>query len=153
MADFNEPTTGTLYTAILTALKGRDVDAITLCSSVPTNIPTGAIRYNRSTNLFEEYNGSSWVVKSLAVAGGGTGATTAAGARTNLGLGSIATQNSNGVAITGGTISGLTAFSIAANLVMGNNAYDLGANASKVRALYLGTGLLVPVGADKYLTA
>lgn len=39
---------------------------------------------------------------------GGTGATTAANARTNLGLGTIATQAANAVAITGGTIAGLS---------------------------------------------
>lgn len=39
---------------------------------------------------------------------GGTGATTAAGARTNLGLGTIATQNANSVNISGGVISALT---------------------------------------------
>jgi hypothetical protein len=43
----------------------------------------------------------------LAVADGGTGSSTAGGARTNIGLGTIATQNANAVAITGGTISGL----------------------------------------------
>jgi len=42
----------------------------------------------------------------LAIAQGGTGATTAAGARTNMGLGTIATQNANAVAITGGTVDG-----------------------------------------------
>jgi hypothetical protein len=40
----------------------------------------------------------------LPVASGGTGSSTAGGARTNLGLGTIATQNANSVAITGGTI-------------------------------------------------
>lgn len=39
----------------------------------------------------------------LKVASGGTGATTASGARTNLGLGSIAVQGADSVAITGGT--------------------------------------------------
>lgn len=39
--------------------------------------------------------------------------TNAATARTNLGLGSIATQNSNSVSITGGTISGITDLAIA----------------------------------------
>lgn len=43
----------------------------------------------------------------LSIGKGGTAALTAAGARTNLGLGSIATQNSNNVAITGGTITGV----------------------------------------------
>ena len=49
----------------------------------------------------------------LLVAKGGTGATTAATARTNLGLGTIATQNANAVAITGGTVSGITDLAIA----------------------------------------
>ena len=40
----------------------------------------------------------------LPIANGGTNATTASDARTNLGLGTIATQNANAVAITGGTI-------------------------------------------------
>jgi hypothetical protein len=44
---------------------------------------------------------------------GGTGATTAANARTNIGLGSIATQNKNAVDITGGTIAGITDLAIA----------------------------------------
>lgn len=44
----------------------------------------------------------------LPVANGGTASNTAAGARTALGLGSIATQNASNVAITGGSISGLS---------------------------------------------
>ena len=46
------------------------------------------------------------VATPIAVGNGGTNATTASAARTNLGLGTIATQASNAVAITGGTISG-----------------------------------------------
>lgn len=47
--------------------------------------------------------GSITGITDLAVADGGTGASTQAGARTNLGLGTIATQDANSVAITGGT--------------------------------------------------
>ena len=44
----------------------------------------------------------------LAVADGGTGANSASGARTALGLGTMSTQNANSVAITGGSITGVS---------------------------------------------
>lgn len=50
---------------------------------------------------------------SLAIADGGTGASTDSGARTNLGLGTIATQAANNVAITGGSITGITDLAVA----------------------------------------
>lgn len=48
----------------------------------------------------------------IAIDSGGTGANTASAARVNLGLGSIATQNSNNISITGGSITGITPIAI-----------------------------------------
>lgn len=47
------------------------------------------------------------------VTDGGTGASTASGARTSLGLGTIATQAASNVAITGGSIAGITDLAVA----------------------------------------
>ncbi len=65
---------------------------------------------------------------------GGTGASTAAGARTNLGLGTIATQAANNVAITGGSITGIT------DLAIG----DGGTGASTAKAAILNLMQSVP---------
>jgi hypothetical protein len=48
-------------------------------------------------------------ITDLAVADGGTGASSASGARTNLGCGSIATQDSSAVSITGGSVGSAVA--------------------------------------------
>jgi len=52
-------------------------------------------------------------ITDLAVADGGTGASTASAARTNLGLGTMATQAASSVAITGGSITGITDLAVA----------------------------------------
>lgn len=107
MANWNEPVNSSVYANVLDLLKSLVTDAATMFLNTPSNQPTGSIRFNRATALFEEWNGSAWVAKIISVAGGGTGSATAAGARTNLGLGTMATQNSNSVAITGGTVANL----------------------------------------------
>jgi hypothetical protein len=49
----------------------------------------------------------------IAITNGGTGSSTDSGARTNLGLGTMSTQNANSVNITGGSITGITDLAVA----------------------------------------
>jgi len=122
--------------------------------SAPTNQPTGAIRYNRSDDTFEEWSGTAWVVIPIAVAGYGTGAATAAGARTNLGIGTMGVQNSNAIAVTGGTITGLTQLDMSASITFATDAtYDLATFAKQVRKGYFKDALVLPVGVDKFATS
>jgi hypothetical protein len=74
----------------------------------------------------------------VAVVNGGTGASTASGARTNLGLGTIATQNANAVAITGGAIDGTTIGASTASTGRFSDLTDTGLTAGRVT--YAGTG-------------
>ena len=59
-----------------------------------------------ASNLNELGTPTVTVATPIAIGNGGPNATPAGAARTHLGLGTIATQASNAVALTGGTISG-----------------------------------------------
>lgn len=81
-------------------------------TSILSNTTLGSSVINSSLTSLGTITTGTWQATAIGVLYGGTGATTASGARTNLGLGTIATQNSNNVTITGGSISSLTTFDL-----------------------------------------
>ena len=68
---------------------------------------------DQNANAVAVTGGSVTGITDITIADGGTGSSTASGARTNLGLGTIATQDANAVAVTGGSVTGITDITIA----------------------------------------
>lgn len=64
-------------------------------------------------NASGQLDATDGLVNAVPVNNGGTGASSASAARTNLGLGTIATQNSNTISITGGSVTGITDITVA----------------------------------------
>ena len=89
-------------------------DACTVKNATGTGIavPAGKtmVLFNDGTNVVDATTHLTSLTLStdLAVADGGTGASDAATARTNLGLGTMATQNDTSVSISGGSATGLS---------------------------------------------
>lgn len=157
-ANWNNPTTTRNYaTEVLPDIKTRDEDAITMLGgTAPTNIPVGAMKYNRTTDELQEWDGATFNTVGLAMTSGGTGATDASGARTNLGIGSLGTQNSNAVTITGGTISGLSSLSVSGNTTIGGTLTISSTSASAIDVaggINAGTGNVGIVGTDGRIPA
>lgn len=103
-----------------------DIDGINIdegCS--PANLNNALRELMSQLKDFQVGNQTS---NQLDIAGGGTGATTASGARTNLGLGSIATQAASSVAITGGSITGITDLALADGGTGASTAIDARTN-------------------------
>jgi hypothetical protein len=58
--DWNNPTLTSNYVNVLSDLKDRDVSVATMDFSSSTNVPTGVIRWNGTSQRFETWNGSTW---------------------------------------------------------------------------------------------
>jgi hypothetical protein len=145
MADWSKPTTLSNYVTFVDEAKARDVDAITLQSAALIGTPVGAIKLVRAPAIkFQEWDGAAFQDRVMSVEGGGTGANNAATARGNLGLGSMATQNANAIAVTGGTIANLTSsgtFSHSGGLVTlaptAGTALQINASPTATQAVHL----------------
>lgn len=103
---------GTIFDWSTTPGSNGTVDGVNIAEGCPPAGINNAIRSvmalvrnTFASSLSGFFAGSS----ALPVANGGTGATNAAGIRSAAGLGTMATQNAGAVAITGGTVAGLSA--------------------------------------------
>lgn len=157
MADWANPLITTQYDVFVSEAKARDVDAATLFLNAPTNPPTGAVKMSRLGSAlvkFQEYSAGVFGDVKLDVAGGGTGGSTPAAARTALGIGTMGAQDSSAIAVTGGVVTGLTQLDMSAGITWLNDAsYDLGTFAKQTRKGYFKDAIVLPVGADKYATS
>ena len=97
-------------------------DAVTVTASGGTGIavPAGKTMYLYidGTNTVDAIThlSSLTLATALPLASGGTGATSDSAARTNLGLGTIATQDATAISVSGGTVGGTTIINTSGNI-------------------------------------
>ena len=60
MANWNNPELTSTYTNFLAEVKARDVDLATQFSGSPTNMPTGSIKWDSGSNIWQKWSGSAW---------------------------------------------------------------------------------------------
>jgi hypothetical protein len=106
-----------------------------------TNVSMSAIQAADVPTLNQNTTGTAANVTGIvAIVNGGTGASTAPTARTNLGLGTMATQDATGVAITGGAINGTTVGATTASTGKFTNLEATGTLTGSSGIMAIGTG-------------
>lgn len=69
MGNWSNPLISTAYTTFLSELKARDEDAATMFDvGSPTNVPTDAIKFAKSSGVFQKWTGAAWSTVQLKTA-------------------------------------------------------------------------------------
>lgn len=112
MADHNLPTLASLYTEVIDFIDARLEDLakdLEPSATTVTNAPTGSVRFNESTKVWEKWNGTAWVARIAAYnisINGTIGATTPnTGAFTTIGTGGAGNSGA-GVYVGNNALSG-----------------------------------------------
>jgi hypothetical protein len=153
-------------TNTVSTIVARDITG-NFSANIITASLTGNVIGNVVGNLTGTVTGNATNVDGVvSINNGGTSATTVAAARTNLGLGTLALQNANGVNITGGTITGITSLGIPAGgtgasnaaqartnlgLTIGSDVQPFNSQLTAVSAIST-NGILVRAGINSFVT-
>jgi hypothetical protein len=118
----------------VTTVAGDSADIQTLAANI------GTIGSKAASGANSDITSLSGLTTALSIAQGGTGATSASAARTALGVGTISTQASDSVSITGGSVTGITDIAVA----------DGGTGASDAATARTNLGLVIGTDVQAY---